>query len=157
MNNPSPASEPQRIRALVMELQQGAILLPHSAVQEIIIYRDPEPVSDAPDWMLGTLQWRRWTLPLASAERLIGWGFDENEMRKVHIAVCNLLTGDDRYPCVGLMTRGIPHVVQVDSAQLVPAPVIDSPWVAENVYFANREIWVPDLQALGREVVRVLT
>lgn len=154
-SSPEPAS--QRVRALLLQLQEGAIMLPHSAVQEIVQFRDPDPVDGAPDWLLGQIQWRRWTLPLASAERLLGWGFEGTRVRKAHIAVCNLLTGDDRFPCIGLVTKGVPHVVQLDSAQIEPAPIIDSPWVAENLYFSNIEAWIPDLQALGREISRILT
>ena len=114
-------SAQESVRALLLPLQNGHFLLPHSVVQEIVVYGAPEPVDEAPDWLLGTMKWRRWDLPLISAERLLGQPYEAGR-GKSFVAVCNLLTGNDRRPCVGIVTHGVPRLVRVGEAALVAMP-----------------------------------
>ena len=62
----SETSTARELRALMLPLQHGSLLVPHVAIAEIISYREPvvsEEFSDL-DWVLGTTSWqgmRVWT------------------------------------------------------------------------------------------------
>ena len=54
------------IRGVLISVSQGRLLLPNASVAEVITFSEPEPVGNAPDWMLGQIRWRGWRLPLLS-------------------------------------------------------------------------------------------
>jgi chemosensory pili system protein ChpC len=145
------------IRSLLLQLQDGSMLLPYSVVQEIIAWRLPDPVSESPAWLLGLIQWRRWRLPVVSAETLLGADF-ARPSRKAHIVICNLLTGDSQIPCAGIVSQSVPQLVRADADNVLPnnaAP--SSPWVAENLRFRETDAWIPDLATLAGQLSAVLT
>ncbi len=72
---------PQRdIRGVLITVNQGRLLLPNASVAEVITFSDPEPVENAPAWMLGQIRWRGWRLPLLSFSRFAGWSNEEGQI-----------------------------------------------------------------------------
>ena len=152
----TPASRtPDSVRALLLSLSKGHVLLPYSVVEEIISWQEPTPVSGAPDWLLGTVPWRRWHLPVISAERLAGDPFTPPR-HKAHIVVCNLMNGDEALPCIGIVTKGVPHLVRADASTLAPAQdgTERSPWAAVDLTFNGAPSWVPDFDAIVEALPR---
>ena len=145
------------VRSLLLPLQSGAVLVPYSVVQEIIAWRLPDVVENAPPWLLGVIAWRRWRLPVISAEALLGATF-LRPSRKAHIVVCNLLTGDDRLPCAGIVTQGVPQLVRADLDNIFPLPRDErQPGVSDFLRFRDTEAWIPDLPALAGRLASALT
>ena len=145
------------VRSLLLPLQHGAMMLPYSAVQEIISWRLPQEVDGAPVWLLGTVSWRRWRLPVISAEALLGEDFSR-PARKAHIVVCSLLTGDDRLPCAGIVTRGVPQLVRADADNISPMLETEPRSVVSYMLrYRDTEAWIPDLAVLAGELAAVLT
>ncbi len=62
----------QDIRGVMIGVTGARVLLPNATVAEVITYSPPEPVDGAPDWMLGRIRWRGWSLQLISYARMIG-------------------------------------------------------------------------------------
>mgnify|MGYP000113777553 CR=1 FL=1 len=62
----------EQVRSLWIPLRQVSMLLPHAVVAEIGNYRVPDGRGDAPDWMLGDINWRGTTIPVVSLESLCG-------------------------------------------------------------------------------------
>ena len=63
---------PREIRGLMINVTGGRVLLPNASVSEIITAATPEPVSAAPDWLLGRVRWRGWRVPLFSFSIMAG-------------------------------------------------------------------------------------
>ena len=57
---------PRDIRGLMMTVTNGRVLLPNANVSEIITAATPDPVENAPEWLLGRVRWRGWRVPLFS-------------------------------------------------------------------------------------------
>lgn len=82
---------------LLLPLHRKNILLPSSAVAEIIPYEAAKQIVDAPKWLLGILTWRGVPVPLAHLETMdshLAWNFlrqedDKIDTRKYYIAVIN--------------------------------------------------------------------
>ncbi|HQY49033.1 MAG TPA: chemotaxis protein CheW, partial [Thermomonas sp.] len=54
------------IRGVLIQVAQARLLLPNATIAEVLSFAPPEPVADAPDWLLGRIRWRGWQLPLVS-------------------------------------------------------------------------------------------
>jgi chemosensory pili system protein ChpC len=137
------------IRAVVIPLHSGHLLLPNATVAEVIGYEQPTRLDGRPDWMMGTIIWRQQHVPVVSFEETIGRNRGELGHR-AHIVVCNTLNGDRKMPYIGLVATGIPRLLRVQENNLEP---IDSePVGRETVLGVARlngdEVWIPDLDSL---------
>ena len=60
------------IRGVLIQVAGARLLLPNATIAEVLSYAEPDPVEDAPDWLLGRIRWRGWQLPLVAFARLAG-------------------------------------------------------------------------------------
>lgn len=149
---------PQRdIRGVLITVTEGRLLLPNATVAEVITYSDPEPVADAPDWLLGRIRWRGWRLPLLSFSRLAGWAREEGELG-AKVAVLKLLGGDARRPFFALLTQGFPRLVTVSEGALVEQHDHEGlpPGVLSRVLLNDDAAVIPDLAGLERLIGKAL-
>ena len=60
------------VRCMLIPMRSGRLLLPSTAVAEVIGYRTPDADDDQPEWMQGTVSWHQRDIPVLDFERLIG-------------------------------------------------------------------------------------
>jgi chemosensory pili system protein ChpC len=60
------------IHSQLLTTQSRSLLLPNTAIAEIVHYATPQLVDNAPDWLLGTMVWRGLRIPVVSYERASG-------------------------------------------------------------------------------------
>ena len=60
------------IRGVLIQVAEARLLLPNATIAEVLSYAAPEPLENAPDWLLGRIRWRGWQLPLMSFARFAG-------------------------------------------------------------------------------------
>ena len=103
------------LASFVIPLQKSNLVLPNSAVAEIIPYEPLRRVPDTPDWFLGFLSWRGVQVPVASFEMLT---VERASFSLVSVASANLVilrtlgeAGDFSYMAVVAQT--LPRLVRV--------------------------------------------
>ena len=106
------------IRGVLIQVEGARLLLPNATIAEVLSFADPEPLEDAPHWLLGRIRWRGWQLPLASFSRLTGIA-DEAGGLGSKVVVLKALGGDAHLPYVALLTKGFPRLVTVSHDALV--------------------------------------
>lgn len=138
------------IRGVLIPVGNQLLLLPNATVAEIIAHREPASVpNDAPNWMLGDIDWRQRQVPLVVLENLFGGTY--TGYKRGRIAICySLLAGEER-PYLGVVSDGIPHLVRVREADIEPLPLTgadaDLPVLARLV-IKGEEALIPDLARL---------
>ncbi|HEB55313.1 MAG TPA: chemotaxis protein CheW [Gammaproteobacteria bacterium] len=140
------------LHCLLIPLQEVRILLPNTAVAEVISYTTPESVENAPDWMLGNIRWRDEKVPLLSFERLSGIGKQEHATRR--IAVLNTLNGNPSVPYIALPIQSIPQLRLIQESSIVVTEkdeLIDV--VAASIDFLGESVLIPDLDALEQKLL----
>ncbi len=105
------------IRGVLINVNQGRLLLPNASVAEVITFSDPEPVENAPDWLLGRIRWRGWRLPLLSFSRFAGWSQEEGQLG-AKVAVLKALGGNPKLPFFAVLSQGFPRLVTVTESML---------------------------------------
>ncbi len=109
---------PQRdIRGVLIAVSEGRLLLPNASVAEVITFSEPEPVENAPAWLLGRIRWRGWRLPLLSFSRFAGWSEEEGQLG-AKVAVLKALGGNPKLPYFAVLSQGFPRLVTVSRAAL---------------------------------------
>lgn len=134
------------IRGVLIQVAGGRLLLPNATIAEVLSYADPEPVADAPDWLLGRIRWRGWQLPLVAFSRLTGTASDEQGGLGSKVLVVKAFGGNAKLPFFALLTQGFPRLVTVSREGLVE---VDGGELPDGVHAAVRlnedEALLPDI------------
>ena len=145
------------IRGVLIQVAEARLLLPNATIAEVLSYADPEPVAEAPDWLLGRMRWRGWQLPLVSFSRFSGIAEDRGGLGS-KVIVLKALGGDAKHPFFALLTQGFPRLVTVTEGSLVSDS--DDAGVPEGVLARVRlnedDALLPDLTAIEEKIAEVL-
>lgn len=144
------------VHCLLLPLHREIAILPNAAVAEIIGYNEPEPTPDAPEWLLGRLNWRDRRIPLVLFEAA-----SDGEIGKIHkncrIAVLNTLNGNSQLPYIGMLTQGLPslQVVRQNNIQFDDNPTIQRQSIKAYVNLNGTASLVPDIDDLENRLLRL--
>jgi chemosensory pili system protein ChpC len=157
MNQTPSASARPDIRGVMIAVTGGRLLLPNATIAEVITYSDPEPVDNAPAWLLGRIRWRGWKLPIVSFARLAGYSETEGE-RGSKVAVLKALSGNPRLPYFAMLTQGFPRLTTVSAdALLVDLEATELPeGVLSQVTLRDEPAAIPDLTRIETLIGDVL-
>lgn len=106
------------IRGVLIQISGARLLLPNATIAEVLSYADPEPVANAPEWLLGRMRWRGWQLPLIAFARLSGIAGEKGGLGS-KVIVLKALGGDPKFPYFAVLTQGFPRLVTVSSDSVV--------------------------------------
>jgi len=145
------------LQGLLIPQRQMPLLLPSSAVIEILGYREvSENASDA-SWILGSFSWRNLVLPLVSMERVLGVEREGKRGRK-RIIVVHVFSDKLKTPFMGIEATGMPRLLSLNEETL---EVLEGePWpddwpISDRVKVQDVEALVPDLDRLGALLQKV--
>lgn len=141
------------IRGVLIQVAEARLLLPNATIAEVLSYAAPDPLEDAPDWLLGRIRWRGWQLPLVSFARFAGIA-DEQGGLGSKVIVLKALGGNPKRPYFALLTQGFPRLVTVTEETLATQGDGDGlpPGVLARVQLNENEAMVPDLAALEQRL-----
>ena len=152
MNAPIPD-----IRGVLISVNQGRLLLPNASVAEVITFSEPEPVENAPSWMLGQIRWRGWRLPLLSFSRFAGWSDEEGQIG-AKVVVLKALGGNPKLPYFAVLSQGFPRLVTVAQSALSETGQKDLPVGIHSMVILNDDAAaVPDLAGLETLIEKALS
>lgn len=107
-------SEHKELYSLLIPLRQERLLVPRMCVAEVVAFSEPERPEQAPDWLLGTIDWNGRRIPVVS--------FDAPEEQQVvprkaarrRIVVLHALTRQLKVAFYGVLTQGFPQLVRIN-------------------------------------------
>lgn len=151
------AELPREIRGVMVPVTDGRVLLPNATVAEVISYAKPEPIANAPAWLLGRLAWRGWRLPLFSFPMLTGRLEDESRAN-ARVAVLKALGGNSAMPFLALLAQGFPRLTTITQELLIPSADEHhlAPGVKAEVLVRDDRAIIPDLDTIEGMVAHVL-
>ena len=147
------------IRGVLIQISGARLLLPNATIAEVLSFADPEPIADAPDWLLGRIRWRGWQLPLVAFSRLAGIAAERGGLGS-KVIVLKALGGDPKAPFFAVLTQGFPRLVTVSDSRLVTnetEPSLLPSGVQAQVTLNEDEALVPDLEAVERLIGETLS
>lgn len=146
------------IRGLMIPITNGRVLLPNATVAEVIGYSIPDRAGqNAPEWLLGRVNWRGWRLPLVSFSLLAGMALDERTTG-ARVTVLKALGGHARLPYLALLAQGFPRLTTISSDIMVPVGEgsIQRPGVLMDLMVRDDQAVIPDLEQIESLVVESL-
>lgn len=145
------------LATLLVPVHDRHLVVPNVTVAEIIPWRDPEPMaSEAPQWLLGMLDWRQLSVPLISFEAIN----QEPAAKAVtgrRIAILNDVIGAPDLPFFGVVTTGVPRLLRVLADEIGADPeATTGPAETARVLVAGERGSIPDIEHIEREIQQEL-
>ena len=145
------------IRGVLIHVEGDSLLLPNAAVAEVLSFSAPDPVAGAPDWLLGSIRWRGWQMPLVAFSRMAGIA-DEQGGLGSKVVVLKALGGNPKAPYFAVLTQGFPRLVTVPRDELLQhddgEPLPDG--VLARVTLREDSALVPDLARIEARIQKGL-
>ncbi|GAB2557564.1 chemotaxis protein CheW [Rhodanobacter koreensis] len=148
---------PREIRCVLVPVGNQRLLLPNATIAEVITQSKPEPVADAPHWLLGRIAWRGWRVPLVSFTQLAGTEEGDAEL-SVRVAVLKALGGNPKLPFIAVLTQGFPRLTTLNAELIIPThDGSELPaGVRAQVLVRDDVAMIPDLEWIEAELLRLL-
>ena len=145
------------IRGVLIQVVGARLLLPNATIAEVLAYAPPEPVENAPEWLLGRIRWRGWRLPLIAFARMAGIS-EESAALGNKVLVLKALGGDPKLPYFALLTQGFPRLVTVTRDELIAdAAGGELPsGVQARILLKDDPALLPDLSAVESQIGEAL-
>ncbi|MEZ5540155.1 MAG: chemotaxis protein CheW [Pseudomonadales bacterium] len=144
------AANVRDIPSMLLPVHEKQLLLPGVSVAEIVNYSAPERAANAPAWLLGSIQWRRISVPLLSFELLNNQAaIDDDEVPR--IAVLNNTGLDEKVPFLAILLQGIPRLLRVLPQDLTEVTNIElgaAEMAAMNIVATGETVLIPDISVL---------
>ncbi|VAX06462.1 hypothetical protein MNBD_GAMMA26-227 [hydrothermal vent metagenome] len=138
-------TQANEIRAVLIPINSGLLLLPNASVAEIVGYLEPEGQVNSPDWLLGMVSWRGQEVPLVCFDSLIGKPPEKRGVR-ARIAICNAIGKNPPRPYIAMLAQSIPRLARVteEVIEADPEPQELGEAVIEQVLVKGENAWIPD-------------
>jgi chemosensory pili system protein ChpC len=155
------AAQAGEVRGLIAPTTQGNLLLPTAAVAEVVAYSgDVRVRKGEPAWFLGELDWRGQRPPLIDlgtvGEQGPMSGDAQARWRRPCVLMSFSLNGNAALPYVGFLVTDSPRLVRIRSGDLLPQETSEKhPLVLYAVELQGRSAWIPDLDEVERQVLRL--
>ena len=143
-----------QVASQILSLHGERVILPNTAVAEIIPYFEPDALSEAlsksaPEWLLGMIAWRGLSVPLISMETIFGGKYEQPGKRS-SIAVINAVDSAAGVPYFAIVTQGIPRLLQVgaDTLNVIDETGDDNKAIACHVVYDGDVAVIPDMDEI---------
>jgi len=146
----------EMIRSVLIPLTEEALLLPHSALIEIIPERDIRPLDNSPEWLIGEIEWNNEVVPLLSME--VAMGSEKNKKSKrSRLIVLAFLTKNNRYNYLAIRATSVPKLVQLlpDAFVAKDTHGIRSKFVNFYGTLNNQTIILPNMAELEANILSI--
>ncbi len=142
--------EAEELNCLFVPLHNSALLVPMSAVAEVIQTVNVEEMNDAPPWFDGWLEWRQKRVPLVSFEAFDPDSKHLGVSENATALVMNTLSAERGLSYYALQTQGFSHLVRLseDDALEQVESHSELPHVLMDVELDGRILQVPNLESL---------
>lgn len=144
-------ASPDSVNALLLPLTDRNLLLPRSALAELLNYNGRQAIERKSDWVLGHVEWSGHRLPLLSFEAFIRSG-ELGHGEDSRVAILHGVGGRRRIPYIALLIQGAPRSVVVDESLAVDQMVL-SPFEMMAVKIGESVAVIPNLDALEQRMI----
>lgn len=150
-------SSTQAIKCIILTLRSENVIVPNAAIAEIISAKDTSHVDNAPSWYVGRMPWRDVDVPLVSFEAVAG-----HEAKSVNlntqVAMLYAVNKGAKYPYLGLVISGVPHVSNFTKDQIItdPESLLEGdghPMVAQKTRINGAAVGILDIDAIESMVI----
>jgi chemosensory pili system protein ChpC len=135
------------------------ILIPMTAVAEIILNQEVIADAKAPAWMFGWINWRNLDIPLIDFAGLQANKPAKDFADSTRILVLNSLLEGHEQHYYAIISKGFPHTLRIeeDSALAAQDGAELAPCISINIDFEGQFMQLPDFQQIEHHLQEIPT
>jgi len=144
------------IYALLVPVQRQRLLMPRTAVREIIRYTTPVEIENSPEWLHGTIEWQGQRIPLISFEGLCGSDIPEANSR-TRIAIMAAINEKVPHRTYAMYVEGFPQLIGIKETDLsvdVDARFPDGCPIISQLKLFNDRPQIPNLDFIESKILQ---
>ena len=143
----------QVIKCMILTLRSQNVLVPSATVAEMVSAQGAIKVNDMPDWYVAKMRWHGVDVPLVSFEAAGGEEVKEVNQNTQIAMIYTASSDESRYPYIGLVVSGVPHVTQFSRNQIIVDPdslleVHSRPMVAKRIRINGAAVSILDIDGI---------
>ena len=141
------------IRSVLLPLTDRSVLLPHSAMLDVLPERDITLVENAPEWVLGEVNWNNYSIPLVALDVAFG-GEKVAKPRRSRIVIVTCLSKNIGYKYLAIRVTKAPRLVQFSEDALTQQDVgdLNSEYIRFYGELNHQLVIIPDMQKLESDI-----
>lgn len=139
-----------QLTGLLLTLTDRLLLLPNTAIAELVNYRAVQPVPHAPNWLLGQVAWRDLTLPLLSFETASS--DIPVQTADARMVIVNAIGGRPELPFYALLIQALPRSLRIEPSLPRLAKELLQPLELAAVSVEGELAKIPDLIAVEQKL-----
>ena len=146
------------IRAILIPIEEGRkLLLPNAMVAEVLGMRTIDEIDQDVDWVLGTVSWRGWDIPLIDFAVLTGADAEVDINSSYNLAVLKSINHPEDMPYFAVLSRGIPklQLVSRGDMQLHEEKSINHNAIASLVSIQEEMADIPNMNYLETNLISI--
>jgi len=148
----------EQIKCVVLNINEDRLMLPNSALIEIVPIRNIINVANKPRWMLGYLDWRGNSVPLVAFETMTGVRMPSLANADVRAAVLYSVSEDKQFPFMAILVQGAPRVLTiVEEDIVVNKEKFSHPAIDSRVMAKGEMVSIVNLEKLEAVIKTVMT
>ena len=148
----------EQIKCVLLSVNEDQLILPKTAVAEVVPIRNIINVANKPNWMLGYLDWRGNSIPLVSIEAMGGVRMPSLASGNVKAAVVYVISEDTKFNFMSFLVQGSPKVINLKPASIVSDDVESNhPVIEEKVLMHGEKASILDLMKLESIIKYIMT
>jgi chemosensory pili system protein ChpC len=139
---------------LLIPLADERLIVPRACVAEVVAWQEPAPMTGAPPWYAGVINWGGRSVPVISFEGTLGRTIPRPGGR-TRIVIVNCLGTRLQSGSFGILTQGFPQLVRLNADLVKPdltRSFPDRSPVLCGVRMVNETPLIPDLEYLERVI-----
>ena len=139
------------VRSQMIPLDGIRLVLPNTAIAEIIVVPQIDKLEDTPEWVVGALTWRDLQIPLIAFEMAAEYQTHLPTIdKRSRIIILNTISGSENLPFYALIAQGLPRLLAIDHANTQDAPeqMETKPFELRHIIVDGNLAIIPDQQAL---------
>lgn len=147
------ANNTQVIKCIILTLRSENVIVPATSVAEMVSAQGAMKVNDMPDWYLSRMRWHGVDVPLVSFEAAAGEKIKPVNQNTQVAMIYTASDDESRYPYIGLVVSGVPHVTQFSRDQIIvdPESLLDvhaRPMVAQKARINGASVSILDIDGI---------
>lgn len=130
------------------------LLIPMSAVAEIILNQQVTAEKQAPRWMLGWINWRNLVIPLLDFAALQAEQPGEDFAGSTRILVLNSLLEGHEHRYYSIISRGFPHALRIEQDSVLDPGGKSKlmPCISCNLSCEGESLQLPDFEQIEKHL-----
>lgn len=146
------------IRGVLIHVGVEYLLLPNATIAEVLARAEIQPLVDVPQWLVGTIDWYGWKVPVLSFARLNGHK-DTLPEDKNKVVVLKALGGVASLPYFAILTDSFPRLITIPRDGLLADASEDAlpPGVHMRILLGEQSALLPDLESIESAIVEVFS